>query len=180
MTAAPDPPRLLPIDELNRLPQDEFAAAVKPLFEAAPPLVATLYARRPFASYEALIDAAGTAIAGMPESEKLTVINAHPKIGENPATVRQTSALSYREQGYDREAGLDRDEVERVYRELAELNAAYETKFGFRFVVFVNRRPKSAILDVLKERLHNPRDQELATGLTAMIAIARDRLRALS
>ena len=26
--------------------------------------------------------------------------------------------------------------------ELAELNAAYEERFGFRFVVFVNRRPR--------------------------------------
>jgi OHCU decarboxylase len=180
MTAAPDPPRLRPIDELNRRSQDEFAAAVKPLFEAAPPLAAALYARRPFPSYEALIDAAEAAIADMMEEQKLTVINAHPKIGENPDAVRQTSALSYREQGYDREAGLDRQDVERVHRELAELNAAYEAKFGFRFVVFVNRRPKSEILHVLEQRLRNPRDREMATGLAAMIAIARDRLRSLA
>ena len=32
------------------------------------------------------------------------------------------------------------------------LNAEYEERFGFRFVVFVNRRPKSEILDVLRER----------------------------
>lgn len=180
MSAAPELPRLLPIDELNRLPQDEFAAAVKPLFEAAPPLAAALHTRRPFSSYEALIDAAEAAIADLPGEQRLAVVNAHPRIGENPEAVGRTSALSYREQGYDREAGLAREELERVYHELADLNRAYEEKFGFRFVVFVNRRSKAEILDVLKQRLHNPRDRELATGLAAMIAIARDRLRTLS
>jgi 2-oxo-4-hydroxy-4-carboxy--5-ureidoimidazoline (OHCU) decarboxylase len=90
--------------------------------------------------------------------------------------VRGRSALSYREQGYDAEAALDQAEVERVYRELADLNRAYEERFGFRFVVFVNRRPKAAIVEVLKERMHRPREQELAIALDDMLAIARDRL----
>jgi OHCU decarboxylase len=173
-------PRLPPIDEVNGLPEDRFADAIRPLFEAAPPLAAVLAARRPFASYEALLDAAEAAIAQMSEEQKVAVINAHPRIGESADSVRRTSALSYREQGYDAEAGLDPAEVERVYRELAELNAAYEAKHGFRFVVFVNRRPKSAILEVLKDRLPNPRAQEMATALEAMLLIARDRLRTLA
>ena len=40
-----------------------------------------------------------------------------------------------------------------VLAELAELNKTYEEKFGFRFVVFVNRRPRAEILPVLRERL---------------------------
>jgi 2-oxo-4-hydroxy-4-carboxy-5-ureidoimidazoline decarboxylase len=93
--------------------------------------------------------------------------------------VRQRSALSYREQGYAAEAGLDAEQVAQVYRELAELNAAYEARFGFRFVVFVNRRPKAVILEVLRERINNPRAAELQTALEAMVAIARDRLATL-
>jgi OHCU decarboxylase len=178
MTAPP--PRLPPIDYLNRLPEDRFADAIRPLFEAAPPLAAALAARRPFASYEALLDTAEAAIAQMSEDQKVALINAHPRIGESADAVRRASALSYREQGYDAEVGLDPTEVERVYRELADLNAAYETRHGFRFVVFVNRRPKSAILEVLTQRLPNPRDQEMATALEAMLLIARDRLRTLT
>jgi 2-oxo-4-hydroxy-4-carboxy--5-ureidoimidazoline (OHCU) decarboxylase len=55
-----------------------------------------------------------------------------------------------------------------------------EQRFGFRFVVFVNGRPRSAILEVLKDRLHNPRKRELETATTEMFRIARDRLRTLT
>ena len=60
--------------------------------------------------------------------------------------------------------------------ELEWLNATCEAKFGFRFVVFVDGRSKREIVKVLKERLNNDRDQELATGLRAVVDIARSRL----
>ena len=59
--------------------------------------------------------------------------------------------------------------------ELAELNRRYEERFGFRFVVFVNRRPKAEIVPVLRERLEKTRDEELDTALSELVAIARDR-----
>ena len=61
--------------------------------------------------------------------------------------------------------------------ELARLNAAYEERHGFRFVVFVNRRPKHEILDVLRVRIDNPTDEELETALGELVAIAEDRWR---
>ena len=61
--------------------------------------------------------------------------------------------------------------------ELAELNRRYEERFGFRFVVFVNRRPKAEIVPILRERLERTRDEELDTALTELVAIARDRWR---
>jgi 2-oxo-4-hydroxy-4-carboxy-5-ureidoimidazoline decarboxylase len=62
-----------------------------------------------------------------------------------------------------------------VLAELAQLNRAYENRFGFRFVVFVNRRSRAEIVPVLRERLGRTRDQELETGLRELVAIARDR-----
>ena len=59
--------------------------------------------------------------------------------------------------------------------ELAYLNQVYEEKFGFRFVVFVNRRPKREILEVLRDRLARTRKEELDTGVHELVAIARDR-----
>jgi 2-oxo-4-hydroxy-4-carboxy--5-ureidoimidazoline (OHCU) decarboxylase len=59
--------------------------------------------------------------------------------------------------------------------ELSYLNQVYEEKFGFRFVVFVNSRPKSEILEVLRQRLERTRDEELQAGLEELVAIARDR-----
>jgi 2-oxo-4-hydroxy-4-carboxy--5-ureidoimidazoline (OHCU) decarboxylase len=64
-----------------------------------------------------------------------------------------------------------------VLTELAYLNQVYEEKFGFRFVVFVNRRPKVEILQVLKERLERTRAEELDTAVEELVAIAEDRWR---
>jgi 2-oxo-4-hydroxy-4-carboxy--5-ureidoimidazoline (OHCU) decarboxylase len=62
-----------------------------------------------------------------------------------------------------------------VLTELAYLNQVYEEKHGFRFVVFVNRRPKAEILEVLRSRLERSREEELETALGELVAIARDR-----
>ena len=56
--------------------------------------------------------------------------------------------------------------------ELARLNAEYERRHGFRFVVFVNRRPKAEILEVLQSRIDHPTDEELETALRELVAIA--------
>src|SRR5215207_4216008 len=130
MTAAP-PPRLLPIETLNRLPSDEVAEALRPLFEAAGPLGQRLAAGRPYPSYEALLDHAERVVGDLTPEERLVVVNAHPRIGEAAAVVRQTSALSYREQGYDAEADMAPEDRERLYAELARLNAEYAARFGF-------------------------------------------------
>src|SRR5262249_14816751 len=132
-----------------------------------------LYAARPFESYAALVDAAETLARSMSLHDQVAVLAAHPRIGANPQTV---SAASYREQGYSSEADMDPAEGDHLYAELADLNDRYEQHFGFRFVVFVNRRPKTEIINVLRERLERSREEELATGLRDMFRIARDRL----
>ena len=48
--------------------------------------------------------------------------------------------------------------------ELAVLNRAYEERFGFRFIVFVNRRPRAELVPVLRERLERTREEELRHG----------------
>jgi OHCU decarboxylase len=170
---------LVPIEDLNSLPADSFVVALRPLFEAAAPLAAGLYAARPFESYGQLLERAQAIVAGLPVAQQIEVVNGHPRIGENAQVVKDTSAQSYREQGYEAEGALDAAEVARVYAELGELNRRYEERFGFRFVVFVNGRPKSAIVDVLKARLDGSADAELRLALSEMLAIAGDRLRTL-
>jgi OHCU decarboxylase len=162
-----------PIAALNRAEPEAFAEAIRPLFEAAPPLARALYAQRPFTSYEALIETAEALALAMPFQEQAVVLSAHPRIGASPGTL---SAASYREQGYSTEAGMARLEVERIYPELEDLNERYEQKFGFRFVVFVNGRPKAEIIDVLRHRIERGSEEELAAGLREMFLIARDRL----
>jgi len=179
MTAEPTLPRLLPIDELNHLPREQFGPALAPLFEAARSIGEALYAARPYRSYRALLERAAEVVRTLSPEQQVEVINAHPRIGAPPEALRRASLISYREQGYDRDATVDRDAGESVQRQLAELNRAYEARHGFRFVVFVNRRPRSEIVGVMRERLANPREQEIQTALAEMLAIARDRLDSL-
>lgn len=151
------------IDTVNQLPLERFANALRPLFEAAPLLATALYAKRPFTSYGALIDTAEALALEMPFDDQVEVLSAHPRIGAAAASLSQASL---REQGG----------ASAVDTELATLNAQYEARFGFRFVVFVNRRPKSEIVLVLRERLQHSQEEELAASLREMFRIARDRL----
>lgn len=153
---------------LNALDGAEFERALRLLFERAPRLVEPLYSERPFRSYAELLDRARHIVGTLREEEQIAVLNAHPRVGSRAGL----SPLSRREQGADRD--------ERVARELAELNAAYERRFGFRFVVFVAGRPREAIVDALRARLERPRDEELRTGLSEYLAIAAQRLRKLT
>ena len=98
------------------------------------------------------------------EDEQKEVLDAHPPIG-----AKAGSARSAREQGTDDDPA--------VLAELAELNRAYEEKFGFRFVVFVNRRPRREIVPILRERLGRTREEELETGVDELVQIAVSRWR---
>jgi 2-oxo-4-hydroxy-4-carboxy--5-ureidoimidazoline (OHCU) decarboxylase len=106
--------------------------------------------------------AAEEVAAELTEREQLEALNAHPAIG-----ARNLSPRSAAEQGADADAA--------TLTELSYLNRVYEEKFGFRFVVFVNRRPTSEIVPILHERLERTRDEELETAMSELIAIARDR-----
>ena len=51
-----DIPKLPPIDQLEKLSNENFCSVVKLLFEPAPPLERRLLPARPFSSYESLIE----------------------------------------------------------------------------------------------------------------------------
>jgi 2-oxo-4-hydroxy-4-carboxy--5-ureidoimidazoline (OHCU) decarboxylase len=140
-------PRQLSVDELAELFEGR-TRFVERLAEEPDPLVR-----------------ARTLVHELPDDEKREVVDAHPAIGQRTGL----SARSAAEQGQD-------DDPD-VLAELARLNAAYEKRHGFRFCVFVNRRPKREILEVLRARLDNPTDAELDTALDELVAIAEDRWR---
>ncbi len=100
---------------------------------------------------------------GLSADEQKAVLAAHPAIGEREGL----SARSAVEQGTD-------DDPE-MLAELAELNRVYEERFGFRFVVFVNRRPRREIVPVLRARLERTPGEELETGVDELVQIAIDR-----
>ena len=138
-------PRQLSVDELEQL------------FEGRTRLVERL------AELEDPLGRAEQVVATLPEEELVEALAAHPAIGARSGLSGRSAA----------EQGEDHDPV--ILAELAYLNQVYEEKFGFRFVVFVNRRPKAEILEVLRDRIANDREHELATGVRELVAIGRDR-----
>jgi 2-oxo-4-hydroxy-4-carboxy--5-ureidoimidazoline (OHCU) decarboxylase len=135
----------------RQLSADELAA----LFEGR-----TRFAER-LAAIEYPLDHARDVVRELSDDEKREVLDAHPPIGAK----RDLSPQSAAEQGPDEAPELD------------ELNRRYEEKFGFRFVVFVNRRPKREIVPVLRQRLGRTREEELETALDELVSIALDRWR---
>jgi len=132
-------------------------AELEELFEGRTVLVERL------AGLEDPLERANEVLAELSEEEKIEALNAHPAIGARTGLSERSAA----EQGNDAEAA--------VLTELAYQNQVYEEKFGFRFVVFVDRRPKVEILDVLRDRLARSREEELDTAVRELVAIARAR-----
>jgi len=138
------------------LPRQLTADELAELFEGRTRLVELLAERDdPLGSAEQVF-------AELTEQEQREALNAHPPIG-----ARNLSQRSATEQGSGGHPA--------VLTELAYLNQVYEEKFGFRFVVFVDGRPKSEILKILQQRLERTPEEELKTGLHELVAIARDR-----
>lgn len=143
---------------MRELPRQLTADELAELFEGRTRFVEKL------AALEDPLAHAREVAAELSGDEKKEILDAHPAIG-----AKATSERSRREQGTD-------DDPE-VLAELARLNAAYEEKFGFRFVVFVNGRARREIVPVLRERLERSRDEELATGVDELVQIAVARWR---
>jgi 2-oxo-4-hydroxy-4-carboxy-5-ureidoimidazoline decarboxylase len=190
---------LPPIASLNGLSADEFSAVVGPLFENAATFLALLAARRPLASDEALWPAALEIARAMPEAAQVELIDAHPRLGAPPASV---SAMSFREQGYSSseaqpagatespgvaeaagaveppgvaEAAGATESAGAVAAELERLNQAYEARFGFRYCVFVNGRPRAELIPGMVAALEADRAAEIERAIGDIVAIAQAR-----
>ena len=143
---------------MRELPRQLTAEQLAELFEGRTRFVELL------ATVEDPLGRARELAYELTDEEKKDVLDAHPAIG-----AQATSARSAREQGTDDDPA--------VLAELEELNRAYEEKFGFRFVVFVNRRPRREIVPILRRRLERTRAEELQTGVDELVQIAVDRWR---
>ena len=170
----------LDIAALDAMPAGEFVTTVGPLFEKAPGFLYRLAAARPYGSPAHLFDRAREISQAMPEPLQVELVDAHPRLGAPPATV---SAMSFREQGYDREAAANlADEAtrerDRVAAELDRHNHEYEARFGFRYCVFVAGRSRAALIPEMAAALTRERDSELHRALDAVVDIAEARSRA--
>ena len=160
------------LDTLNAADRANFAAALGGIFEHSPWVAERAHERAPFDTVTDLFAAMHATVDRATKDEQLALVRSHPDLAGRAARAGTLTTASTAEQGA---LGLDRlsdAEFERFER----LNKAYKKKFGFPFVVCIQRQTRAAILDSFERRLGNDADTELATALAEISLIARLRL----
>ena len=172
MTAVP-----LTLAELNTSSQAEFTAALNGVYEHSPWIAEAAWSQRPFASLAQLKHALVTVLRDAGPSAQLALIRAHPELAGKAMVAKTLTAESSFEQG---RAGLT-ECTPAEFAHLQGLNAAYNKKFGFPFIVAV-RGPRGAgltrheIIKTFERRLANHPDFELAECVRNIHRIAEIRL----
>jgi len=123
----------------------------------------------PYADLPALLAAGRRAWEAQPPQQWLAALAAHPRIGDRPPAGSQ----ELREQA----AAEHADPA--VLTEIAAGNAAYESRFGYTFVVRASGRTAAEMLAALSERLSHEPAQELRVAAAQQWEITALRLRRL-
>lgn len=106
-------------------------------------------------------------------TRKRALLRAHPSLAGRLALAGGLTAASNAEQA---SAGLDRCTPEELVR-FRTLNAEYEAKFGFPFIMAVRGVPRDTVLAAFEQRIRNDRETEFATALAQVERIALLRLK---
>ena len=163
------------LDSLNRADPDAFVAALGGIFEHSPWVAEQVVAHRPFASIEALHAAMCAAVAAAGHERQMALIRAHPQLAGKAAIRGVLTESSTNEQ---RGAGLDQCSPEQ-FAEITRLNADYDARFGFPFILAVKGHTRDSIIANMRARIGHDRDAEIAEALKQIERIAGFRLEAL-
>jgi 2-oxo-4-hydroxy-4-carboxy-5-ureidoimidazoline decarboxylase len=161
--------------ELNARDRRGFVVALGGVFEDSPWVAEAAWPRHPFARLDALYRAMVDAVRGAAEDAQLALIRAHPELAGKAAVRGQLTTDSNAEQTG---AGLTQCSPQEFAR-LQELNRAYNTRFGFPFIIAVKGFDRAAIIARFAERLERDRATELEEALQQIARIAWFRLEAL-
>jgi len=117
---------------------------------ASPAWAARVVAGRPYPTAADLVVAGVGAYDELGWADLRQALAAHPRIGQRPAGDGDEAAWSRREQaGVEGSAG-----------ELAEVNDAYERRFGHLFLIFASGKSAEDVLAAARGRLRNDDDTE--------------------
>ncbi len=167
----------LTLEQINAAPLGEAAALLDGLYEHSPWIAEAALTRRPFLSLAHLKLLMAQIVRDAGRAPQLALIRAHPELAGKAMVDNTLTAESTHEQS---KAGLTNctpDEFARIQR----LNADYNTKFGFPFILAV-RGPrgiglsKQEIIDTFARRLDNHPEFELAECLRNIHRIVELRL----
>jgi len=131
---------------------------------------------RPFVSRAHLHGVAAQLWWRLGDGAWLEAFSAHPRIGADVASLRAkygAGSFSEREQAGMAGAGDD------VLAELAAANQAYETEYGFLFLVCATGKSPSQMLEILRGRLGNRAEDEIRIAAAEQDKITHLRLDSL-
>ena len=161
--------------EINAMSEDAFVAALGGVFEHSPWVAQRALIDRPFSSVAALHAAMVAAVDRASEPQKLALLRAHPELAGKAAIRGEMTADSVREQSG---AGLTHCTPEEFAR-LTDLNARYNARFGFPFILAVKGYDRAGVLAEFARRLSNDRATEFKECLAQVARITRHRLEAM-
>ncbi|WP_295976876.1 2-oxo-4-hydroxy-4-carboxy-5-ureidoimidazoline decarboxylase [uncultured Variovorax sp.] len=167
----------LTIAQLNAAAPAEAVALLDGVYEHSPWIAERALAARPFRSLTHLKHALVQALAASSADEQIGLIRAHPELAGKAMVSKTLTAESTNEQS---KAGLT-DCTPEEFAKIQQLNADYNAKFGFPFILAV-RGPrgtglaKREIIETFARRLHNHPDFELGEALRNIHRIAEIRL----
>ena len=122
---------------------------------------------RPFESWDAMLAQSDRAWSSAEPSDWLEAFAAHPRIGDRkPGWTSQEQAGTV-------------GAAEQTMRELAEINRAYEQKFGFVYLVCATGKSADELLTIARSRIGNDRDTELRNAAEEQRKITALRLEKL-
>ena len=165
------------LHHINTLPHAEAAALLTGLYEHSDWIAAQALDERPFASAAALKHAMVRVLNQAGREPQLALVRAHPELAGKAMVSKSLTAESTNEQT---KAGLTHCTPEE-FAHIQQLNASYNAKFGFPFILAV-RGPrgsglnKQQIISTFERRLHNHPDYELAECLRNIHRIVEIRL----
>ena len=158
--------------ELNRLSAPAFATALGHIFEHSPWVAERVSKKRPFESIGALHEAMTATVRASPAASQIALLRAHPELAGKAALRGELTADSTLEQSG---AGLGQCSPEEIAR-LTALNAAYNAKFGFPFILAVKGYDRAGILGEFARRLEREPSDEFEEALVQIERITRSRL----
>jgi len=165
------------LNQINTWPQAQAAALLTGLYEHSDWIAEQALASRPFVSAAALKHAMVEVLHKAGRQAQLTLVRAHPELAGKAMVSQSLTAESTHEQT---QAGLTHCTPEELAH-IQDLNARYNTKFGFPFILAV-RGPRGSglnkqhIIRTFERRLHNHPDYELAECLRNIHRIVEIRL----
>ncbi|MEO0392736.1 MAG: 2-oxo-4-hydroxy-4-carboxy-5-ureidoimidazoline decarboxylase [Pseudomonadota bacterium] len=150
----------LSIAMLNRIPKDDFVAAISPVFEELddPWIAERSWAATPFRDTEALHRAMIAAIDRACADDQIELLARQPSIKE------RKNGLYYRRFSPEQQDMLDAK------------GKAYQEKFGYPYLCFCKVSSPKEILTNMTRRFNNPPQLERITALSELAKIARERL----